>query len=126
MGPYYKPAGPKQPFWKRCVRVLLWALVVAAVAAFVAWLSIATGGAALPAGMTLLHYLLVQAGIGLAEGLLYGLMSEIMGARQAEQAINAMSVARTTRTKVERVSEEQMEAEIRQDKKMRETLLGEG
>lgn len=126
MGPYYKPAGPRQPFWKRCLRVFVWALVVAAVSAFVAWLTIATGGAAMPVGMTLMHYLLVQAGIGLAEGLLYGLMSEIMGARQAEQAMNSMSVTRTTRVKVERVSEEQMEAEIRQEKEMREKLQSEG
>lgn len=118
--PYYPSGGPKASFWKRVGRVLLWAVVVAIVAAIVAYISLQTGGAALPAGMALAKYLLIQAGVGFAEGMLYGGLSEVLGNKQAQIAIDSMGKQKSRQPKVERISQQQVEAEIRQAESMRQ------
>ena len=73
---------------RRIIHVVTWALMVATISAVVAAAMYLSGGVALPVGISLAKHVSIQAGVGLIEGLLYGTMSEIMGAKQAKASIN--------------------------------------
>jgi hypothetical protein len=84
----YYPKSTEKSIGKKIQHVLLWGLMVGVVTAFVAAIAIFTGGAALPAGFTLAQHLLTQFAIGMAEGVLFGTFSEVLGEKQAKSAMN--------------------------------------
>lgn len=121
LNPHYQPTN--KPSWKaRIFRALAWGLIVATVSALVAGLTILTGGAILPAGVTILSFILQQAAIGLLEGVTYAFMVEFVnriGANEVTQSIAAGGLSQSLERNdirnenyVKEVTPEKMKAEM--------------
>lgn len=126
VAPHY-PGSPSATSWFRRVRnVLLWALLVAAVSALIGIIALKTGGAALPAGMTLGKYLLQAAGHGLLEGALYGGLFEALGAREAKKLYSTLAKTAVTLPKAEIVDEKEIRINVDRSKKEQSTKVAAG
>lgn len=95
----------------------MWALLGAIVAALIAAVCVLSGGVALPAGVTLVNFLLVEALIGGTEALLYAGVAEFAGSKQAAAALKAseqpLHVAREA-SRVKEISQAELERQIKE------------
>lgn len=111
--PYPGTLDKKEKWTKRISRILMWAVLVAVVGALVAWLSIITGGAALPAGMTLFNFLMIEAGVGFLEGILYGTVSEFISEKAAQDVMRQVQGEVSPTHRVRPVPIEDVETQTR-------------
>jgi hypothetical protein len=87
----YVPDPAKMSVWKRIGRVFLFALGIATLAAIISALSIMTGGAALPAGISLATHLLNAALMAFLEGAAFAGYSELTRQSFAVETIKPLN-----------------------------------